>query len=161
MSSLFDQDRFILRLKMACTQMPIYKNVEEIKTMGPVIITEAIEPRTLPHWPTQPAFEARIRAKQLKAPAGQISLIPFEKVWQHLYVHHSFHHQKAPLTIYSAQYATIQWASQILLEIFFPYAETSTALPPQLSTSFHLATTSVSILQSKTSALRCNQNLSS
>ena len=84
MSYLFDQDRFVSRLKTACPKMPIYRDIEDLEKIGPVTETEAIEPKKLPHWPTQPAFEARTRVEQLKAPAGQISLIPFHRVWQYL-----------------------------------------------------------------------------
>ena len=84
MSYLFDQDRFISRLKTACPKMPIYRDKEELEKVGPVTETEPIYPKKLPHWPTQPAFEARTRVEQLRAPAGQISLIPFQRVWQYL-----------------------------------------------------------------------------
>jgi hypothetical protein len=82
---LFDQDRFVSRLKSSCPQMPIYTSLEELQKLGPVITTETLEPRKLFHWFTSPAaYSARPRVQELKDPAGQISLIPFEHVWQYL-----------------------------------------------------------------------------
>lgn len=86
MDYLFDQARFVSRLKTACPQMPIYTDLEEVKTVGQVTETEAIELRKLPHWPTSLAYSARERVKELKSPPGKISLITFEHVWQYLSV---------------------------------------------------------------------------
>jgi len=83
MDYLFDEARFLSRLKSACPQMPIYQDLEELKELGPVRETKIIKIDKLPHWPLTPA-SVRGRVKELKAPAGQISLVPFERVWRYL-----------------------------------------------------------------------------
>ncbi|RFU30229.1 hypothetical protein B7463_g6105, partial [Scytalidium lignicola] len=83
MDYLFDQDRFLSRMKNACPQMPIYKDLDELKKLGPVTETEMIYPRKLPHCPLIPTYSAQSRVQELKAPKGEITLVPFERVWQH------------------------------------------------------------------------------
>ena len=83
MDYLFDETRFLSRLKAACPQMPVYKDLEELKKVGPFKETQIIEIDKLPHWPFVPA-SARSRVEELKAPNGQISLVPFERVWRYL-----------------------------------------------------------------------------
>ncbi|KAH8820195.1 hypothetical protein F5884DRAFT_39693 [Xylogone sp. PMI_703] len=88
MDYLFDQDRFLSRMKKACPQMPIYKDVDELEKLGSVTEVEMIYPRKLPHWPFMDAYSARPRVEQIKAPEGEISLVPFERVWQHFPICH-------------------------------------------------------------------------
>lgn len=84
MSYLFDQDRFLFRMQNACPQMRVYKDLEELKSMGPVTQTELINPQDLPHGMTSRiSFSAKDRIKEIRAPPDQISLIPFERVWKH------------------------------------------------------------------------------
>jgi hypothetical protein len=64
--------------------MEIYSSVEELEKVGTVIETEVMDARKLPHWPLQPAFEAKTRVDEIRAPAGQITLVPFQKIYQHL-----------------------------------------------------------------------------
>lgn len=83
MEYLFDEARFLSRLKDACPQMPVYRDLEELKKIGPVKETNLVEIDKISHWPFIPA-SVRGRIKELKAPDGQISLVPFERVWRYL-----------------------------------------------------------------------------
>jgi hypothetical protein len=84
---LFDQNRFLSRMKATCPQMTIYKDLEELKALGPVTETYLIIPKHLPHWPLLPAYSARTRIEEIRAPPGEITLVPFERVWRYLCVH--------------------------------------------------------------------------
>lgn len=82
---LFDQDRFLFRLHNACPRMTVYKDLDELRAVGPVTQTELIDPTALPHGMTSRiAYSAKDRIKEIRAPADKISLIPFERVWKHL-----------------------------------------------------------------------------
>jgi len=63
--------------------MLIYRDLEELKKIGPVTETKIIEIDKLPHWPFTPA-SVRGQVEELKAPDGQITLVPFERVWRYL-----------------------------------------------------------------------------
>ncbi|KAH8602693.1 hypothetical protein B0O99DRAFT_531841 [Bisporella sp. PMI_857] len=80
---LFDQNLFLNRLGNACPRMPVYKDLDDLKTVGPVTETKLIHVGKLPHWPGFPTLSARQRIEELRAPVGQISLVPFERIWRH------------------------------------------------------------------------------
>lgn len=65
------------RMAKACPQLRLYENIEEVRELGPVTETELLTPRLLPHWPGFPTLSVRSRVVELKAPQGQITLVPF------------------------------------------------------------------------------------
>ncbi|KAG9240319.1 hypothetical protein BJ878DRAFT_526763 [Calycina marina] len=82
MNYLFDEERFLSRIQNACPQMPIHRDVNDLKLLGPVEKTEVFNVEKLPHWPLIPA-STRARVEELKGREGQITLVPFERVWRY------------------------------------------------------------------------------
>ena len=83
MDHIFDQERFVSRMKLACPQMKLYKNVEELERLGQVTETKVLRLWDYFQWPGHPILSAQTQVAQLKAPAGQISLVPFNMVMQY------------------------------------------------------------------------------
>ncbi|KAH7410646.1 hypothetical protein BKA64DRAFT_638309 [Cadophora sp. MPI-SDFR-AT-0126] len=89
MDYLFDKQRFLSRMERACPQMRVYQDVEELNAMGIVTKTELIDPKKLPHAMTSRiAYSCREHIKEIRAPPGQISLIPLENLWRHFPICH-------------------------------------------------------------------------
>ena len=116
MDYLFDKQRFLSRMEKSCPQMRVYQDVEELKTIGTVTKTELIDPKKLPHAMTSRiAYSCREHIKEIRAPLGQISLIPLENLWRHLYVaklHIYLISRKTSVNVrLTARYATTPWVS--------------------------------------------------
>ncbi|KAH6714165.1 hypothetical protein BKA61DRAFT_674777 [Leptodontidium sp. MPI-SDFR-AT-0119] len=89
MDYLFDKERFLSRIGMACPQMRVYQDLEELESMGTVTKTELIDPKKLPHAMTSRiAYSCREHIKEIRAPPGEISLIPLENLWRHFPICH-------------------------------------------------------------------------
>ncbi|KAL2069416.1 hypothetical protein VTL71DRAFT_14095 [Oculimacula yallundae] len=89
MDYLFDKDRFLSRMELACPQMRVYQDLRELESMGTVTKTELIDPKKLPHAMTSRiAYSCREHIKEIRAPPGQISLIPLENLWRHYPICH-------------------------------------------------------------------------
>lgn len=102
MDYLFDKERFLSRIGMACPQMRVYQDLEELESMGTVTKTELIDPKKLPHAMTSRiAYSCREHIKEIRAPPGEISLIPLENLWRHLYVAKNTISSHARLTLTS------------------------------------------------------------
>lgn len=84
MDYLFDQTRFLSRVEKACPQMVIYKDLDHLKSVGNVTETKLLDVNKLSHWPLTRVDSARAEVQKLKAPSGNISLVPFENVWRQL-----------------------------------------------------------------------------
>ncbi len=83
MDHLFDKDRFVARLKVACPQMRLYDDVQALKKRGIVTETKLLRLWDTFQWPGHPVFSARSQVAALKALEGEISLIPFGMVMQY------------------------------------------------------------------------------
>ncbi|KAH7346260.1 hypothetical protein BKA65DRAFT_477475 [Rhexocercosporidium sp. MPI-PUGE-AT-0058] len=89
MDYLFDKDRFLSRMEMACPQMRVYQDLEELESMGTVTKTELMDPKKLPHSMTSRiAYSCREHIKEIRAPAGEITLVPLENLWRHFPICH-------------------------------------------------------------------------
>lgn len=84
MDYLFDKQLFLSRMNTACPQMRLYEDIKEVETTGTVTKTELMDPKKLPHAITSRiAYSCREYIKKIRAPPGEISLIPLEKMWKH------------------------------------------------------------------------------
>jgi hypothetical protein len=141
MDYLFDQTRFLSRLNSACPKMVVYKDLDDLKRVGPVTETDIVDVKKISHWFRDSVYSVRTQVQQLKAPAGEITLIPFDRVWRHLYaippLLFAFHKANKP----SAPSATTQQISQITSATSSPSAPTSTAWQPARSTRSQRAIT--------------------
>ena len=83
MDHIFDQERFVSRLKMACPQMKLYENVQELEKIGQVYETKLLRLWDYFQLPAHPIVSIGTQVAKLKAPAGQITLIPFGMAMQY------------------------------------------------------------------------------
>lgn len=87
MDYLFDQARFLSRLKTTCPKMRVYQDIEEVKKEGAVMETGTLSVRDMHHFPDLRVYSVRNEVQRLIAEAevrpGDFSLIPFKQVMQY------------------------------------------------------------------------------
>ncbi|CZS94915.1 uncharacterized protein RAG0_04728 [Rhynchosporium agropyri] len=89
MDYLFDKERFLSRMQLACPQMKVYQDLKELESMGIVKKTELVDPKKLSHPMTSRiAYSCRDHIKEIRAPPGQISLVPLGNLWRHFPICH-------------------------------------------------------------------------